>query len=696
MAGRGRDRVLPAWMASSGNGVPGPPGPPSTGSNWADVDQIATAAVLQEQDADLRATLAQQSGQKRDFGEVQDAQANDPALVKDKLLRLTHEIRGERQVTADARERGAGDWQHYKPPSAVLKEVAARSAQPRLTGPRPPGPPPLQPPGPPGSRRPPGPPPMAPNQAQSQALRLPGPPSTGASYPQQLPGPPASFHVQPPPGAQQSQGRQPPGPPPMQVPPSGGVPFQPDLAARHLQPPGPPGSFAPGTSAHVGPPPSGGPAAPLEQAASGVPPGSVQDTSHQGAAGLYGQPNGAEGVPGQPAVLKQPSLERSTSNSSNGGAEGAATTPTELQRQRRPSYFAKPVIRAAPVPAAQPEPPAPGTEENGAPETAAPAAPAAPAAAPAKKELPPLLRARLAKRGILPQAEAGAPVASSAPVAAQPTASAAPVAAAPAAVAPAASSSEPLPEGWSEAVDPTYNHPYWYNVSTGERTWVRPKPVAKAPAPAAASGMAKAPPPPKMTGTPLPLGWSEAVAPDTGLPYYFNAATGQTQWERPTAAAGLSGPFVPSATFTGRVEGYVFKMGAKGLGYYHDVPLAGEPAAAPQAAAPAAAMQMAVAAAAEPRERLNRREVIAAQQERRHASRRQRDEIDPMDPSAYSDAPLGGWSSGMEGAQPRAADTTASGPLFQQRPYPAPGSVLRANQKLISGEPQIGPVVPRK
>ena len=60
MAGRGRDRVLPAWMASSGNGVPVPPGHPSTNSNWPDVDQIATAAVLKEQDADLRATLAQQ------------------------------------------------------------------------------------------------------------------------------------------------------------------------------------------------------------------------------------------------------------------------------------------------------------------------------------------------------------------------------------------------------------------------------------------------------------------------------------------------------------------------------------------------------------------------------------------------------------------------------------------------------------
>jgi polyglutamine-binding protein 1 len=31
----------------------------------------------------------------------------------------------------------------------------------------------------------------------------------------------------------------------------------------------------------------------------------------------------------------------------------------------------------------------------------------------------------------------------------------------------------------------------------------------------------------------------------------------------------------------------------------------------------------------------------------------------------------------------RAADSTASGPLFQSRPYPAPGSVLRANQAAL-------------
>ena len=59
--------------------------------------------------------------------------------------------------------------------------------------------------------------------------------------------------------------------------------------------------------------------------------------------------------------------------------------------------------------------------------------------------------------------------------------------------------------------------------------------------------------------------------------------------------------------------------------------------------------------------------------------------------SAYSDAPKGGWSSGLAGAQPRAADTTASGPLFQQRPYPSPGAVLRANATALSDEPSIGP-----
>lgn len=74
-------------------------------------------------------------------------------------------------------------------------------------------------------------------------------------------------------------------------------------------------------------------------------------------------------------------------------------TPTDGQKGRRPSYFARPQIRAAPQPAAPAETAAAASASmaNGSSQVAAPAV----EAAPAKKELPPLLRARLAKRGIL-------------------------------------------------------------------------------------------------------------------------------------------------------------------------------------------------------------------------------------------------------------------------------------------------------
>jgi len=56
--------------------------------------------------------------------------------------------------------------------------------------------------------------------------------------------------------------------------------------------------------------------------------------------------------------------------------------------------------------------------------------------------------------------------------------------------------------------------------------------------------------------------------------------------------------------------------------------------------------------------------------------------LDPMDPASYSDIPRGTWSSGLAEKEDgsRAADSTASGPHFQMRPYPSPGDVLRANE----------------
>ncbi|XP_066156207.1 polyglutamine-binding protein 1 [Euwallacea fornicatus] len=66
---------------------------------------------------------------------------------------------------------------------------------------------------------------------------------------------------------------------------------------------------------------------------------------------------------------------------------------------------------------------------------------------------------------------------------------------------------------------------------------------------------------------------------------------------------------------------------------------------------------------------------------RRDRDKRKREEqLDPMDPSTYSDVPQGTWSDGLETNKMR-ADNTASGVLFQQRPYPAPGAVLAANRE---------------
>ncbi|XGW27071.1 hypothetical protein V3C99_007568 [Haemonchus contortus] len=72
---------------------------------------------------------------------------------------------------------------------------------------------------------------------------------------------------------------------------------------------------------------------------------------------------------------------------------------------------------------------------------------------------------------------------------------------------------------------------------------------------------------------------------------------------------------------------------------------------------------------------------IEEMNERDRLKRARRKGIDPMDPAAYGDVPVGKWSSGLHAHDRTGADVTAGGPLFQQRPYPAPGAILRAQKK---------------
>ncbi|KAG2439337.1 hypothetical protein HXX76_004696 [Chlamydomonas incerta] len=228
---------------------------------------------------------------------------------------------------------------------------------------------------------------------------------------------------------------------------------------------------------------------------------------------------------------------------------------------------------------------------------------------------------------------------------------------------------EPLLPGWYESMDPRYMRAYFYNPTTGERIWLRP---IKS----------------------LPRGWAFGTCPATGVTYYYNPRTGERTWAKP-----VQQDFLPSPSFIGAKIGFVFKKGAQGVGYYVDDPAralaearaaaatarVGPPSIGPTPRGGAAADEDGDGGA-----RKSRLEAIAEEQRRRNEARgkvpknkKAEDELDPMDPAAYSDAPRGGWSTGLEGII--AADSTASGPIFQSRPYPAPGSVLRSNKRAIDG-----------
>lgn len=56
-------------------------------------------------------------------------------------------------------------------------------------------------------------------------------------------------------------------------------------------------------------------------------------------------------------------------------------------------------------------------------------------------------------------------------------------------------------------------------------------------------------------------------------------------------------------------------------------------------------------------------------------------DLDPMDPASYSDISRGNWAAGLDNHSKTGVDTTASGSLYQMRPYPAPGAILAANAK---------------
>ncbi|XP_006013591.1 polyglutamine-binding protein 1 [Latimeria chalumnae] len=155
----------------------------------------------------------------------------------------------------------------------------------------------------------------------------------------------------------------------------------------------------------------------------------------------------------------------------------------------------------------------------------------------------------------------------------------------------------------------------------------------------------------------LPPNWYKVFDQGCGLPYYWNVETDNVSWLSPND---------PAAIITKAVK--KFK----------------DPEDRPERMFEKVERE-------EVRDRRHqRREEIAPYSKGKKGREKRDEELDPMDPSAYSDAPRGSWSTGLpkRNEAKTGADTTAAGPLFQQRPYPSPGAVLRANAEATRAKQQ--------
>ncbi|XP_024518714.1 uncharacterized protein LOC112341923 isoform X1 [Selaginella moellendorffii] len=210
------------------------------------------------------------------------------------------------------------------------------------------------------------------------------------------------------------------------------------------------------------------------------------------------------------------------------------------------------------------------------------------------------------------------------------------------------SSSTSLPRGWAEGRDPASGYPFYYNESTGESRWERP-------------------PPEEESVERLPPDWQTAIDPGSGQTYYFNVRTNESSWERPKAPATAVAP-IKMKKCTG--------CGGWGVGLVQAWNYCNHCTRV---------LNITV-----PLHKMTPTNETPKQRQVKNRKKRGAEDLDPMDPSAYSDAPRGGWGIGLKGVQPRAADTTATGPLFQQRPYPSPGAVLRKNAEAAGHQGKSG------
>ncbi|KAJ0173617.1 hypothetical protein K1T71_010766 [Dendrolimus kikuchii] len=162
---------------------------------------------------------------------------------------------------------------------------------------------------------------------------------------------------------------------------------------------------------------------------------------------------------------------------------------------------------------------------------------------------------------------------------------------------------------------------------------------------------------------PLPPGWEEVFDEGCGQHYYWNVHNNLVSWIPPGHPCAA-----PSESAAHLREERLLKEGDES-----DDSSEASDQEVPQQP---------------PKEkRRNQREKEMVHRRDKRKSRLKENDLDPMDPASYSDIPRGNWTSGLDSHTKTGVDTTASGALYQMRPYPAPGAILAANSKQQQSPP---------
>ncbi|VDN99227.1 unnamed protein product [Rodentolepis nana] len=189
---------------------------------------------------------------------------------------------------------------------------------------------------------------------------------------------------------------------------------------------------------------------------------------------------------------------------------------------------------------------------------------------------------------------------------------------------------------------------------------------------------------------PLPANWIEVGDPVSGRFYYWNMMTDDVSWLSPThpravitkSASILKVQMLAAKTAAANISAAILGTpGASEVESEEGERNERDRSKSPTSTSRPPLLSSIMAPPSGPPPRL----ASSVRRPPKFDKRRRGDDdpLDPMDPASYSDVPRGGWTDGLEGVDSAktGADTTASGPLFQQRPYPSPGEILRANAK---------------